>query len=178
MNMNTAITPAMDHLPQRHQTYRYQIYRQQRAGNYSVDLQTYTVTEAIQAFIDTKPAFEGGSTRLASRRTAERLRPSRRRSRATAHPSGMRSGPSGTLKPWSFGKCDGVLHAHACAARLSGGRPTAWPSDRQYALSGNSRTRTQRGGITGRPQGWARASGPRPRRNQHGRFTKVFRFGQ
>ena len=59
--MNTALTPAND---QHHQPYRYQVYRQQRAGYYTIGLQTDSATEAVQAFLDTKPAFEGGSIRL------------------------------------------------------------------------------------------------------------------
>ena len=62
--MNTAITPASDQLQQPHQPHRYQVYRQQRAGNYTVGLQTDIAAEAVQAFLDTKPAFEGGSIRL------------------------------------------------------------------------------------------------------------------
>ena len=60
--MNTAaLTPTTDQHPQ---PYRYQVYRQQRAGNYTVGLQTDTAVEAVQAFLDTKPAFEGGTIRL------------------------------------------------------------------------------------------------------------------
>jgi hypothetical protein len=62
--MNTAITPANDQLHQAHQSHRYQVYRQQRAGNYTIGLQTDTAAEAVQAFLDTKPAFEGGTIRL------------------------------------------------------------------------------------------------------------------
>ena len=59
--MNTAnALPSDQHL----QPYRYQVYRQQRAGNYTIGFQTDTTTEAVQAFLDTKPAFEGGTIRL------------------------------------------------------------------------------------------------------------------
>lgn len=59
--MNTALTPVSS---QQSEPYRYRVYRQQRAGNYTVGLQTDTATEAVQAFLDTKPAFEGGTVRL------------------------------------------------------------------------------------------------------------------
>lgn len=64
--MNTAISPASDQL---HHPYRYQVYRQQRAGNYTVGLQSDTAAEAVQAFVDTKPAFEGGTIRLWDRQS-------------------------------------------------------------------------------------------------------------
>lgn len=59
--MNTATTPASVQL---HHPYRYEVYRQQRAGNYTVGLQSHDPTAAVQAFLDTKPAFEGGTIRL------------------------------------------------------------------------------------------------------------------
>lgn len=59
--MNTALTPAGD---QHHPSHRYQVYRQQRAGYYTVGLQTNHAIEAVQAFLDTKPAYEGGTIRL------------------------------------------------------------------------------------------------------------------
>jgi hypothetical protein len=59
--MNTAITASSD---QPHSTYRYQVYRQQRAGYYTIGAQTDCAIEAVQAFLDTKPAFEGGTIRL------------------------------------------------------------------------------------------------------------------
>jgi hypothetical protein len=59
--MNTALSLASD---QHHPSHRYQVYRQQRAGYYTIGLQTDTAVEAVQAFLDTKPAFEGGGIRL------------------------------------------------------------------------------------------------------------------
>lgn len=59
--MNTTITPAGDQL---HQPHRYQVYRQQRAGHYTIGFQTDTAVEAVQAFLETKPAYEGGTIRL------------------------------------------------------------------------------------------------------------------
>ena len=59
--MNTAIIPAGDQL---HEPHRYQVYRQQRAGYYTIGLQTDSAVEAVQAFLETKPAFEGGTIRL------------------------------------------------------------------------------------------------------------------
>jgi hypothetical protein len=58
--MNTALTLAGDQHPQ----HRYQIYRQQRAGYYTIGVQTDGYHDAVQAFLDTKPAFEGGTIRL------------------------------------------------------------------------------------------------------------------
>lgn len=59
--MNAAITSASDQL---HPSHRYQVYRQQRAGYYTIGLQTDTAADAVQAFLDTRPAFEGGTIRL------------------------------------------------------------------------------------------------------------------
>lgn len=59
--MNTALTLASDQHPLSH---RYHVYRQQRAGYYSVGMVTDSAPEAVQAFLDTKPAFEGGTIRL------------------------------------------------------------------------------------------------------------------
>lgn len=60
--MNTALIPAIGHHPE--PTHRYQVYRQQRAGYYTIGLQTDHAVDAVQAFLDTKPAFEGGTIRL------------------------------------------------------------------------------------------------------------------
>lgn len=59
--MNTTITLASNQRPQPH---RYQVYRQQRAGYYTIGVQTDIAAEAVQAFLDTKPAYEGGTIRL------------------------------------------------------------------------------------------------------------------
>lgn len=59
--MNTAITRPSAQL---HEPHRYQVYRQQRAGYYTIGVQTDNAAEAVQAFLDTKPAFEGGNIRL------------------------------------------------------------------------------------------------------------------
>lgn len=59
--MNTAIIAVSDQL---HQPNRYQVFRQQRAGYYTIGLQTDTAVDAVQAFLDTKPAYEGGTIRL------------------------------------------------------------------------------------------------------------------
>lgn len=44
--------------------YRYQVYCQQRAGNYTIRMQADSALEAMQAFLDTAPAFDGGAVRL------------------------------------------------------------------------------------------------------------------
>ena len=66
--MNTLLALASDQHPQ----HRYQVYRQQRAGYYTVGVQTDSAFEAVQAFLETKPAFEGGTIRLWDR-TGDRL---------------------------------------------------------------------------------------------------------
>lgn len=50
----------------------YQIYRQMRAGYYAGGFQTDSATDAVQAFLATAPAFDGGAIRLWDHR-AERL---------------------------------------------------------------------------------------------------------
>lgn len=62
--MNTTIAHASDQL---HPAHRYEVYRQQRAGYYTVGVQTDSAPEAVQAFLDTRPAFEGGTIRLLDR---------------------------------------------------------------------------------------------------------------
>lgn len=55
--MNTAIDSSA-------QPPRYQVYRQQRAGYYTIGAQTDTAADAVQTFLETRPAFEGGAIRL------------------------------------------------------------------------------------------------------------------
>ncbi|HVU15450.1 MAG TPA: hypothetical protein VHD32_00885 [Candidatus Didemnitutus sp.] len=43
---------------------RYQIYRQGQAGNYHPEFGTDSADEAVEAFLATKPAFEGGAMHL------------------------------------------------------------------------------------------------------------------
>jgi hypothetical protein len=59
--MNTAALVLEPHPPLPH---RYQVYRQQRAGNYTIGHQTDSIGEGVEAFLGTSPAFEGGTIRL------------------------------------------------------------------------------------------------------------------
>jgi hypothetical protein len=43
---------------------RYQIYRQTRAGTYTVEFKTDSAAVAVEAFLNQSPAFEGGELRL------------------------------------------------------------------------------------------------------------------
>lgn len=43
---------------------RYQIYRQTRTGTYPVEFKTDSAAEAVGAFLNMSPAFEGGELRL------------------------------------------------------------------------------------------------------------------
>ncbi|HWB99764.1 MAG TPA: hypothetical protein VG672_23815 [Bryobacteraceae bacterium] len=43
---------------------RYQIYRQGQAGNYHPEFETESAGEAVEAFLNAKPAFEGGAVHL------------------------------------------------------------------------------------------------------------------
>jgi hypothetical protein len=58
--MNTALNTISGRQPGS----RYQVYRQQRAGYYTLGVHTDGFPEAVQAFLETKPAFEGGTIRL------------------------------------------------------------------------------------------------------------------
>jgi hypothetical protein len=44
--------------------HRYQIYRQQHAGNYHPEFATDLASEAVEAFLQATPAFEGGALHL------------------------------------------------------------------------------------------------------------------
>lgn len=43
---------------------RYHIYRQTHAGSYTVPFKTDSAVEAVEAFLNQSPAFEGGEVRL------------------------------------------------------------------------------------------------------------------
>ena len=43
---------------------RYYIYRQTHTGNYTVPFKTDSAVEAVEAFLNQSPAFEGGEVRL------------------------------------------------------------------------------------------------------------------
>ena len=43
---------------------RYQIYRQARAGNYKAEFTTDSAVEAVESFVSTSPAFDGGAIRI------------------------------------------------------------------------------------------------------------------
>ena len=43
---------------------RYHIYRQTHTGSYSVPFKTDSAVEAVEAFLNQSPAFEGGEVRL------------------------------------------------------------------------------------------------------------------
>lgn len=43
---------------------RYQLYRQTRMGTYEVAIATDSTTDAVRAFLQQTPAFEGGEIRL------------------------------------------------------------------------------------------------------------------
>jgi hypothetical protein len=43
---------------------RYQIYRQARAGNYRAEFTTDSAAEAVESFVSTSPAFDGGAIRI------------------------------------------------------------------------------------------------------------------
>ena len=43
---------------------RYQIYRQTRTGTYTVAFKTDSAAEAVEAFLNQAPAFEGGELRI------------------------------------------------------------------------------------------------------------------
>lgn len=47
---------------------RYQIYRQTRTGTYMVEFKTDSAAEAVEAFLNQAPAFEGGELRLWNQR--------------------------------------------------------------------------------------------------------------
>lgn len=43
---------------------RYEVYRQNRAGNFALTFETSRPLDAMLAFMDTAPAFEGGDVRI------------------------------------------------------------------------------------------------------------------
>lgn len=43
---------------------RYHVYRQSHTGNYTVPFKTDSAVEAVEAFLNQSPAFEGGEVRL------------------------------------------------------------------------------------------------------------------
>lgn len=47
---------------------RYQIYRQTRTGTYTVAFKTDSAVEAVEAFLNQSPAFEGGGVRIWNQR--------------------------------------------------------------------------------------------------------------
>ena len=47
---------------------RFQIYRQTRAGIYMFEFKTDSAIEAVEAFLNQSPAFEGGELRIWNRR--------------------------------------------------------------------------------------------------------------
>src|SRR4051812_14840740 len=47
---------------------RFQIYRQTRAGTYMFEFKTDSAIEAVEAFLNQTPAFEGGELRIWNRR--------------------------------------------------------------------------------------------------------------
>ncbi len=47
---------------------RYQIYRQTRTGTYTVALKTDSAVEAVKAFLNQSPTFEGGGLRIWNQR--------------------------------------------------------------------------------------------------------------
>lgn len=47
---------------------RFQIYRQTRAGTYMFEFKTDSAVEAVEAFLNQSPAFEGGELRIWNRR--------------------------------------------------------------------------------------------------------------